>query len=64
MNRYYKGSDIIINVCKKLKQEHDIEFILMEREPHNKIMEEKYNCDITSSDQTVHSLFSKISKID
>ena len=33
-------------MCKKLKQEHDIEFILMEREPHNKIMEEKYKCDI------------------
>ena len=46
MNRYYKGSDIIINVCKELEQEHDIEFILMEREPHNTVMEEKYNCDI------------------
>ena len=46
MNRYYKGSELIINVCKKLKEKYKVEFILMEREPHQKVMEMKSTCDI------------------
>ena len=43
MNRYYKGSELIINTCKKLKEKYKVEFILMEREPHQKVMEKTYS---------------------
>jgi hypothetical protein len=46
MNRYYKGSELIINICNKLEKKYKVEFILMEREPHQKVMETKSKCDI------------------
>ena len=46
MNRYYKGSEIIINTCRKLEKKYNVEFVLMEREEHNKVLEAKNNCDI------------------
>ncbi|MDD3094977.1 MAG: glycosyltransferase [Candidatus Marinimicrobia bacterium] len=45
-NRYYKGSDIIIPVCRRLEAEGLIRFILIENLPHAKAMELKCRSDI------------------
>lgn len=45
-NRYYKGSDIIIPICRKLEREGKIRFILIENLPHTKAMELKNRSDI------------------
>ncbi len=34
-NRFYKGSEIIINICEALQSEGDIEFDLIENVPHS-----------------------------
>ena len=46
MNRYYKGSQIIIETCKKLENKYNIKFILMEKESNEKVLHMKQNCDI------------------
>jgi len=46
-NRYYKGSEAIIPACKALaKERSDVEFILIENEPYDKVLEIKRSCDI------------------
>ncbi len=46
-NRYYKGSEIIIPICKKLAdQNNHVEFILIENRKHDEVIKIKRNCDI------------------
>lgn len=46
-NRYYKGSEIIIRECERLvKQNKNIEFILIENKSHEDAMRIKKMCDI------------------
>jgi hypothetical protein len=45
-NRYYKGSDVIIPVCRRLEREGVIRFSLIEDLPHRKAMALKYESDI------------------
>ena len=46
-NRYYKGSQIVINACKKLSEKNkNVEFILIENMPNNNVIEIKKTCDI------------------
>lgn len=45
-DRYWKGSDIIIEACRKLEKSHSIEFVLIENQPHRKTLELKATCDI------------------
>ncbi len=46
MNRYFKGTERIIEVCRKLEKDFNVEFILLERVPHDKAMAVKASCDI------------------
>jgi len=46
MNRYYKGSNKIIKICRQLELEYGIKFIFLERVPHQKAIEIKASCDI------------------
>ncbi len=45
-NRYYKGSETIISICEKLKNEKKIDFDLIENVPHNEALKRKYKSDI------------------
>jgi len=45
-NRYFKGSDIIIDVCRKLEMIHNIRFLLIENCPHNETIRLKKEADI------------------
>ena len=46
-NRYYKGSDIIIPICKKLEREnYNVKFILIENKTHDEVIQIKKQCDI------------------
>ena len=46
-NRYYKGSEKIINVCSKIARENDnVEFVLIEKMEHYKVLKIKSECDI------------------
>ena len=45
-NRYYKGSNVIIPICRKLEREGKIRFVLIENMPYNKAMELKRESDI------------------
>ncbi len=45
-NRYFKGSDTIIRVCRELEEEHGIEFVLIENRTHQEALRLKRNCDI------------------
>lgn len=45
-NRYYKGSDDIIPVCKKLEKEGKIRFELIENKSHDEAMKIKCRSDI------------------
>ena len=46
-NRYFKGSETIINVCEKIaRQRNDAEFVLIENLPHSKTLEIKQTADI------------------
>jgi len=45
-NRYYKGSDNIISICRKLEKEGIIEFILIENESYEITIKKKQNCDV------------------
>lgn len=46
-NRKYKGTDLIISVIEKIKKEKNIEFILLENIPRNKLLWIKSVCDIS-----------------
>lgn len=45
-NRYYKGSDHIIETGRKLEERLGIEFIFMENTPHAELIRTKRRCDI------------------
>ena len=45
-NRFYKGSDIIINICEALQSEGNIEFDLIENVPHSVAISRKLKSDI------------------
>ncbi len=46
-NRYYKGSEKIIEACNKIAEQNDnIEFILIEKMSHEKVLKIKSGCDI------------------
>jgi glycosyltransferase involved in cell wall biosynthesis len=45
-SRKYKGTDLIISVIDKIKNEKNIEFILLENIPRNKLLVIKSECDI------------------
>jgi|TARA_Y100000031_G_scaffold125173_1_gene141432 hypothetical protein len=45
-DRYYKGSDSIIPVCRRLEEEEGIEFVLLENLPNDEVLYEKQSCDI------------------
>ncbi len=45
-NRYFKGSDRIIQVCEELEREHNIEFVLIENRPHSESLQMKSRCDV------------------
>lgn len=46
-NRYFKGSDRIIEVCRRLEQERsDTEFVLIENRPHDETLQLKASSDV------------------
>ena len=46
-NRYYKGSKKIIDVCSQIANENNnVEFILIEKAEHEKVLKIKKTCDI------------------
>lgn len=46
-NRYYKGSETIIPVCERItREEANVEFILIENQPYDRVLEIKQSCDI------------------
>ena len=45
-NRKFKGTDKIISVINELKSERDFEFILLEKEDRENVLEIKRGCDI------------------
>ena len=45
-NRFYKGSDLIISVCRKLESEKLVEFDLIENVSHADALERKGKSDI------------------
>ena len=45
-DRYWKGSDSIIEACRRLEQTHDVEFVLIENQPHDVTLKKKSECDI------------------
>ena len=45
-NRYYKGSKDIINICNKLHNKGEIEFILIENKTQKEVIDIKKSCDI------------------
>ena len=45
-NRFYKGSEHIIEICKLLEKQGKIEFDLIENLPHSVALDQKLNADI------------------
>ena len=45
-DRYWKGSDVIIEACERLAESHGVEFVLIENQPHQIALELKASCDI------------------
>jgi glycosyltransferase involved in cell wall biosynthesis len=45
-NRYYKGSEDIIKICRELEQENIIEFLLIEGKSQDEVVKMKKECDI------------------
>ena len=45
-NRFYKGSDYIIKVCKQLERENKISFDLIENVSHSEALDRKSKSDI------------------
>ena len=46
-NRKYKGTELIISVIDKIKEKHDVEFLLLENMPREQVLEIKSGCDIS-----------------
>jgi hypothetical protein len=45
-NRFYKGSEKIISICKKFQEQGKIKFDLIENQPHSLALERKSRSDI------------------
>ena len=45
-SRFFKGSDVIIDVCRELERRGRIEFVLIEGKSHDEAIRLKYTCDI------------------
>jgi len=45
-SRYFKGSDAIIEVCRQLERERNVQLILIENKPHREALRLKARCDI------------------
>lgn len=45
-NRFYKGSEKIIEICEKLENENLCKFVLIENMPHCEAIQKKSECDI------------------
>ena len=45
-SRFFKGSDLIIEVCRELEREGKIQFVLIEGMSHDKTIRLKQTCDI------------------
>jgi len=45
-NRKFKGTDLILKVIKEIKKERNIEFLLLEKMPREKVLSIKATCDI------------------
>ena len=45
-NRKFKGTDLILKVIKEIKKERNIEFLLLEKIPREKVLSIKATCDI------------------
>jgi hypothetical protein len=45
-DRYWKGSDVIIEAGRKLEQSHGVEFVLIENQSHEETLKIKAECDI------------------
>ncbi len=45
-NRLLKGTDLIIEVCKKMERRYGVELVLIEARPHKEAIEIKMTCDI------------------
>ena len=45
-NRFYKGSDTIISVCREIEKNHNVEFVLIENKSHEETLKIKESCDI------------------
>lgn len=45
-NRYVKGSDAIVEVCRQLEKSHGIRFLLIENRPHAEVLAAKAQSDI------------------
>ncbi len=45
-DRYWKGSDQIIQACQALERSHDVEFVLIENRSHAETLRIKAECDI------------------
>ena len=45
-NRYYKGSEDIIEICRDLEKQNIIEFLLIEDKPQHEVIKVKKECDI------------------
>ena len=45
-DRYWKGSDAIIEACTKLEKSHGVEFVLIENKTHKETLQTKAECDI------------------
>jgi glycosyltransferase involved in cell wall biosynthesis len=46
-NRKYKGTELILNVVRKIEKEKNVKFILLENRPRNEVLLEKSKCDIS-----------------
>jgi len=45
-NRYFKGTDRVIEVAREMERKHGVEFVLIEGRPHAEAIEIKKTCDI------------------
>jgi len=45
-NRYFKGSDDIIRICRELERDYDVRLILIENKSHQEALRLKSRCDI------------------
>jgi len=45
-NRFFKGSNVIIQICRDLERQRKIEFVLIEGKPHSEVIRIKQTCDM------------------